>query len=178
MCDPAFNDPWSSDDLTWRGQGEHVIDCRMAEMRQELGCREAPAFERLRNYLHVPSDIPARVVAEVVEMFRARCFADSQSFRQSREAALWAELHWLPEEKLIEAFTEMWRPQYYPPWKSSTLVKHSKARSALWTQVLSRRVDVETVLDINAEANMRGDHAFLQKFESLLATLNIVASAK
>ena len=104
MCDPAFNDPWSSDDLTWRGHSAEVIDRRMAEIRCELGRWESPAFERLEDYLRVPSDIPGRVIAEIIEMLRPRCFADSQSYRQSRGAVLWVELHWLREEMLIEAF--------------------------------------------------------------------------
>lgn len=101
MRDPASNDPQSTE----------PVDIQMADMGRELGCRESPAFERLRDYLRVQSELPSRVIAEIVEMLNARCFADTQSWRQSRGAALWTELHWLNEEMLIEAFAELWMPQ-------------------------------------------------------------------
>ena len=145
-------------------------------MRRELGRRQSPAFEQLKDYLRVPFEIPGRVIAEFVEMLRPRCFADSQSYRQPRGAVLWTELHWLREEMLIEAFADMWRPQYYPWWKSSALIKHANSGPALWMRVLSRRVDVRTLLDIVTEATKRGDTAFLQHLENSLAAMDIVAS--
>lgn len=165
MRDPASNDP----------QNTEPVDIQMADMGRELGCRESPAFERLRDYLRVQSELPSRVIAEIVEMLNARCFADTQSWRQSRGAALWTELHWLNEEMLIEAFAELWMPQYYQ-WKSSALVRHANAGPALWMQVLSRPVHVRTILEINTQANARGDRVFLEQLENALATLDIVSS--
>ncbi len=177
MCDPELKGPWSSDDLTWRGRTAEVIEYRMADMRRELGRRESPAFERLRDYLHVPSELPGRVIAELVEMVRPRCFADSQSYRQYRGAALWAELQWLSEEMLIDAFDELTLPQYYQ-WRSGALVNHANAGPALWTHVLSGPVHVKTIVEINAAANARGDRAFLKRLENSLATLDIVKSVE
>ena len=111
---------------------------------RELGRRDSPAFEQLRDYLRVPSDIPAYVVAEITDMHRARCFADSQSYRQMRGPILWSELHWLREQTLIEAFRLMWTPKHYQWWRTSPLVRHPNAGPALWMQVLAKTADSMT----------------------------------
>lgn len=176
MCDPERDEPWSSDDLAWRGSSDEGTRRRMTEMRLELGRRDSPAFERLKDYLSTPFEISGAVIAEIVQMLRHRCFADSQSRRKPRGTALWAELHWVTEDRLIDAFSVLWRPAYHQWWQSSTLVQHCNAGPALWTQVLSRRVDINTVVDIVAAANARNDRAFLQRVENSIESLDIVSS--
>jgi hypothetical protein len=144
MRDSAEYEPWNSDDLTWRGHTPEALNERMSAMRRELGRRDSPAFEQLRNYLSAPSDIPASVVVEIADMHRARCFADSQSFRQMRGPILWSELHWLPEQTLIDAFTLMWTPKYYQWWRTGPVVRHPNAGPALWMQVVSHTLDTMT----------------------------------
>lgn len=165
MRETAFNDPHSTE----------LAGTRMTDMRHELGRCDSPAFARFRDYLRVPSKLPSRVIAEIVEMLKAQCFADTQSYRQSRGAALWAELHWLNEEMLIAAFDELWMPQYHQ-WKTSALVRHANAGPALWMHVLSRPVHVKTILEISTEANTRGYRAFVEQLENSLATLDIASS--
>lgn len=178
MSDSESENPWGSDDLTWRGRSDEGISGRLTEMRRELGRRDSPAFERLRECLRTPFEIPASVIAEIVQMLRDRCFADSQSFRKSRGKALWAELGWLNEHMLIEAFSAVWNPPYHQWWQISALAQHRSAGPALWAQVFSRRVDIKTVMDIVAEAGDRGARNYLAQLTSEIATLDIVSSAR
>lgn len=176
MGDPARNEPWSSDDLMWRGWSDEATRRGMAEMQRELGRRDSPAFDRLKSYLRAPFDISGVVVAHIVQMLRHRCFADSQSFRKMRGEALWAEMHWLTEEMLIEAFSVLSTSQGRRRGLSSALVQHQNAGPTLWEHVLSKRVDINTVLDIAAAANARHHTAFLLHLENSIGALDIVAS--
>lgn len=176
MDDSTWDEPWNSDDLTRRGSAEEVTRSQMAAMQSELGRRDSPAFERLKEHLRSPIEISGAVVAEIVQMLRHRCFADSQSFRKARGTALWVELHWLTEDMLIDAFSVLWGSEHCKWWQSSALVQHRNAGPGLWGRVLSKRVDVRTVRDIGAAANARHDTAFLLHLKNSIGTLDIVTS--
>lgn len=105
-------------------------DILMADVQGELGRSNSRAFERLRDHLRVPSALPSRVTAEIVEMLTPQYLAHTQSFRQSRGAELWAELHWLNQEMLTAAFDKLWMRQDYP-LRASALVRHVNAGPAL-----------------------------------------------
>lgn len=177
MYDSESDNPWTSDDLNWRDSSDDAISALMAEMKHELGRRDSPAFERLKDYLDTPGEIPAETIAEIVEMLQARCFADSQSYRQCRGKALWAELDWLDEDMLIETFLTLWDPLFHRWWQFSAIVQHRNAGPALWEQALSRCVDIKTVMDIIAAASDRGADTFLTQLSSSITTLDIVSSA-
>lgn len=164
MRDTAFNDPNKIE----------LADIMLSDMRRQLGRRESPAFERFRDYLRAPSGLSARITAEIVEMLRAQCFAHSQSYRQSRGAALWAELHWLNEELLIAAYDKLWSPQYYQ-WKASALLTHANAGPALWMHILTGPVHVRTILEIRTLARKRGYREFVEHLRNSMALVDITA---
>ena len=166
MRDTSFNDTHKIE----------LADTLLTDMQRQLGRRESPAFERFRDYLRAPSGLSARITAEIVEMLRAQCFAHSQSYRQSRGAALWAELHWLNEELLIATYDKLWSPQYYP-WKASVLVRHANAGPALWMHVLSGPVHVITVFEISTESTLRGYHEFVEQLGKSTALVSIATDA-
>ncbi|MEO7042015.1 MAG: hypothetical protein ABI035_07130 [Gemmatimonadaceae bacterium] len=178
MCDYENDDTWSSDDVSRRDENGDGFSGRMAAMSHELGRRDSPAFEKLRDYMHTPCNISASTVAEVVRMLQARCFADSQSYRQTRAKALWAELEWMDEDTLIDTFVELWDPLFHRWWQFSALVQHKNAGPALWEQALSRRIDIKTVMHIIAAASDRGAQSFLAQLAMSLVDLDIVSSAR
>ena len=174
--DYESDDAWSSDDVSWRDENGDGFSGRMAAMSHELGRRDSPAFERLKVYLGTPCKISTATTVKILQMLHARCFADSQSFRQSRGRALWAELDWLDEDTLIDTFSELWDPLFHKWWQFTALVQHRSAGPALWEQALSRRVDIKTVMDIIAAASDRGAHSFLAQLADSFVTLDIVSS--
>ena len=162
MRDTASNDPSKIE----------LSDIMLADMRGQLGRRRSPAFDRFRILLRQPSALPARVTVQIVEMLCPQCYAHTQSFRQTRGAALWAELHWLPEEMLIATYDELWDPQRYQ-WKASALLSHANAGPALWMHILSGPVHVRTILEIRTLARQRGYREFVEHLKNSMALVDI-----